>query len=118
MPTSTPSRCAVVTSSSHVVNAQQSGLALFHSLRKSLSKSASIESTESTPETCEIDAVKLERQARLEDEAIVDRKLDQFIADGLVEKGHPEWELFKLDVMKYWQVCTHRHTTVRGLTVF
>ncbi|KAF7971208.1 hypothetical protein HWV62_21904 [Athelia sp. TMB] len=105
MPNSTPRRRSVAASSSRAVGAQQSGLDRFDSLRQSLSKSASVESTESTPETgdSEVDAARLARQARLEDEAIVDRELTQFIGDGIIEKGHPEWELFKIDVLKYWQ---------------
>lgn len=108
LPAPAPSHRIGVTVASHAASAQSSGYARFNALRKSLSKS-SVESTESTVETSEVDAAEMERRACLEDEVIADQQLDKYEAEGIIDEAHPEWAYFKLDLVRYWQVCTATH---------
>lgn len=105
----TPSRRVVITSS-RAVEAQQSGLDRFNSLRKSSSRS-SVDSSDTSTEASEVtDDAETERRACLEDETIVDRQLNKYEDEGIVDHEHPEWSYFKLDLIKYWSVCTRRLT--------
>lgn len=66
-------------------------------------------STETAADASEADAASIERQAHVEDETIVGRQLDRYEDEGIIDQDHPEWAYFKLDLLRYWQVCARKN---------
>lgn len=58
--------------------------------------------------TPEADAAEIERRARVEDDVLVDRQLDKYVDEGILDPDHPEWAYFKLDLLRYWQASTRK----------
>ncbi|KZP07603.1 hypothetical protein FIBSPDRAFT_965502 [Athelia psychrophila] len=65
----------------------------------------------------EIDAAEMKRQARLENEEVVDRQLNKYYVDeGILDVDHPGWVYFKLDLLRLKRTSM-REGTFQSLAV-
>lgn len=64
-----------------------------------------METVAETPRCVDVDAAELEHRARLEDKDIVDRQLNKYVDEGILDDDHREWVAFNFDLLRYWQVC-------------